>query len=145
MTDRAQLGGQRPKVVASDALSRTLRLGAASIHHGDVSAVYDEWRPPACIISDGPYGLGKFPGEASNPDKLAEWYAPHAAAWARSSLPYTTLWFWNSEIGWAKANEALEKVAKGVRAKKAKAAAEGGVKTNNTAASSSSSSIVSKL
>lgn len=87
---------------------QTHRLGVASVHHGGALAVYVEWRPPVSIISDGPYGLGKFPGEALNSDRLAERCAPHAAAWARSSLPYTTLWFWNSEIGWAKAHPALE-------------------------------------
>jgi hypothetical protein len=63
---------------------------------------------PTVIISDGPYGLGKFPGEPISPDGLAEWYAPHAAAWAKHSEPFTTLWFWNSELGWAKAHPALE-------------------------------------
>jgi site-specific DNA-methyltransferase (adenine-specific) len=43
-----------------------------------------------------------------SPDGLADWYAPHAEAWARKSLPGTTLWFWNSEIGWAKSHPALE-------------------------------------
>ncbi len=70
--------------------------------------MYQDWRAPACIISDGPYGLGKFPGEPISPDRLAEWYAPHAAAWAQHALPYATLWFWNSEIGWAKAHPAFE-------------------------------------
>jgi hypothetical protein len=86
----------------------TTRLGSASIHRGDVLHVYDEWLSPTVIISDGPYGLGKFPGEPHSPDGLAEWYAPHAAAWAKHSKPFTTLWFWNSEIGWAKAHPALE-------------------------------------
>lgn len=69
---------------------------------------YGDWLPPTIIISDGPYGLGKFPGEPVRPDGLAEWYAPHAAAWARHAKPFTTLWFWNSEIGWAKSHPALE-------------------------------------
>jgi hypothetical protein len=86
----------------------TLRIGAASLHNKDALEVYDSWLPPTVIISDGPYGLGKFPGEPHSPDDLAEWYAPHAAAWAKRSTPYTTLWFWNSEIGWAKAHPALE-------------------------------------
>jgi len=86
----------------------TERLGVASIYPGDALDAYESWLPPACIISDGPYGLGKFPGEPYSPDGLAEWYAPHAAAWARHALPFTTLWFWNSEIGWAKAHPALE-------------------------------------
>lgn len=87
---------------------KTVRLGQASAFHGDALKIYDEWLPPAVIIADGPYGLGKFPGEPHSPDGLAEWYAPHAAAWAKHSKPFTTLWFWNSEIGWAKSHPALE-------------------------------------
>jgi len=79
-----------------------------SLFKGDALEVYDRWPAPVCIIADGPYGLGKFPGEPVSTDSLAEWYAPHAAAWAQYALPLTTLWFWNSEIGWAKAHPALE-------------------------------------
>jgi DNA methylase len=86
----------------------TVRLGDVSLFKGDTLDAYHGWLPPTVIISDGPYGLGKFPGEPLSPDGLAEWYAPHAAAWARRSPPYTTLWFWNSELGWAKAHPALE-------------------------------------
>lgn len=84
------------------------RFGLASLFHGDALEAYDDWLAPTCIIADGPYGLGKFPGEAKSPKDLAEWYAPHVAAWARMAKPDTTLWFWNSEIGWAKAHQALE-------------------------------------
>jgi len=86
----------------------TVRLGSASLYHGDALKAYETWLPPTLIISDGPYGLGKFPGEPRSPDGLAEWYAPHAASWAQYAKPYSTLWFWNSEIGWAKAHPALE-------------------------------------
>jgi site-specific DNA-methyltransferase (adenine-specific) len=94
--------------VPTTAIPQDVRIGASHLYRGDVLGVYDAWQPPACIVSDGPYGLGKFPGEPVSPDGLAEWYAPHAAAWARRAMPYTTLWFWNSEIGWAKAHPALE-------------------------------------
>ncbi|WP_374308718.1 DNA methyltransferase [Methylocella sp.] len=96
------------RIFLANSEDRTTRLGAASIFHGDALEAYDEWLRPACIISDGPYGLGKFPGEPLSPDGLAEWYTPHAAAWARLAEPFTTLWFWNSEIGWAKSHPALE-------------------------------------
>lgn len=79
-----------------------------SLSEGDALDAYEQWEAPSCIIADGPYGLGKYPGEPLSPDGLADWYAPHAAAWARYALPSTTLWFWNSEIGWAKAHPALE-------------------------------------
>jgi DNA methylase len=85
-----------------------VRLGTVTLCRGDALRFYDEWKQPSVIISDGPYGLGKFPGEPHTPDRLAEWYAPHAAAWAKHSAPFTTLWFWNSEIGWAKTHPALE-------------------------------------
>ncbi|QSQ43429.1 site-specific DNA-methyltransferase [Xanthomonas translucens pv. undulosa] len=96
------------RIKAIDKADSTTRLGAASVYFGDALDVYDSWLPPTCIIADGPYGLGLFPGEAKTPDGLADWYAPHAAAWARLARPNTTLWFWNSEIGWAKAHPALE-------------------------------------
>lgn len=87
---------------------QTVRLGSASLYQGDALNCYPDWLPPTCIIADGPYGLGKYPGEPRTPNELASWYAPHAAAWARASKPDTTLWFWNSEIGWAMAHPALE-------------------------------------
>lgn len=87
---------------------KTERLGSCALYKGDALEAYSEWLPPTCIIADGPYGLGKFPGEPRSPDGLSEWYAGHAAAWAAASNPDTTLWFWNSEIGWANAHPALE-------------------------------------
>ena len=107
-TQKDASGSTRLKSVAAAQQVRDLKLEVVSLHCGDALNAYDTWLPPTCIISDGPYGLGKFPGEAVTPDGLAEWYAPHAAAWARCALPYTTLWFWNSEIGWAKSHPALE-------------------------------------
>lgn len=96
------------RLALAHANDRSLRLGPVSVYNGDALQAYDQWLPPTVIISDGPYGLGKFPGEPVTPTGLAEWYAPHAAAWARHAHPFTTLWFWNSEIGWANAHPALE-------------------------------------
>lgn len=106
----SRLGGKlkQPKVASAKAGDGVVRLGAVSLHPCDALTAYELWLPPAVIIADGPYGLGKFPGEPNTPDGLAEWYAPHAAAWAKHAEPFTTLWFWNSEIGWAKAHPALE-------------------------------------
>lgn len=84
-----------------------LRAETMRLQLGDALAMYHEWGAPTCIISDGPYGLGKFPGEAPTPEGLAEWYAPHIAAWARHATAETTLWFWNSELGWATVHPVL--------------------------------------
>ena len=86
----------------------TVRLGQAAIYEGNALDAYADWLKPTCIVSDGPYGLGKFPGEPITPDGLAEWYAPHAAAWAAAARPDTTLWFWNSELGWANSHAAFQ-------------------------------------
>ncbi|MEJ6405157.1 DNA methyltransferase [Yoonia sp. 2307UL14-13] len=96
------------KITVSNTNLRALKTDKASIVCGDAMKQYAKWDSPTLIVSDGPYGLGKFPGEPHSTDGLADWYAPHAAAWAKFSNPFTTLWFWNSEIGWAKSHSALE-------------------------------------
>ena len=105
MDDIREIASERQRVRPA---SRAKRLTIDPLFSGDAIDAYARWTPPACIISDGPYGLGKYPGEPKSPDGLADWYIPHAAAWARYAEPFTTLWFWNSEIGWAKAHPALE-------------------------------------
>ena len=80
---------------------------AATLHDGRAEDVYDEWDRPDLIVSDGAYGLEAFPGDPPTPDGLDAWYADHAAAWSRRAHPATTLWFWNTEIGWATAHPVL--------------------------------------
>ena len=73
----------------------------AHIQHADVLTLYDKWKAPICIISDGAYGLGLFPGDPKTVSRIVAWYLPHVRAWSRRATPETTLWFWNTEIGWA--------------------------------------------
>ena len=102
-------GGVRQStlVLASEA---ERRASASNIHLQNTDALqcYGSWPSPTCIISDGPYGLGKFPGEPNGAHDLARWYAPHVAAWAEFARTDTTLWFWSSELGWANAHSLLE-------------------------------------
>lgn len=78
------------------------------IEFGDAFDFYDSWPSPTVIVVDGPYGVAGFPGDPPTPDGLAEWYAPHIAAWSRLSMPSTTVWFWGTEIGWAKVHPVFE-------------------------------------
>ncbi len=71
------------------------------LYAGDVMSWYGAWPAPTVIVSDGPYGLGSYPGDPPTPDGLADWYEPHIEEWSKKATPQTTLWFWNSEIGWA--------------------------------------------
>lgn len=71
------------------------------LYQGSALDAYVTWPAPATIISDGAYGVGGFPGDPRTPEKLATWYRPHVEAWAKYVHPATTLWFWNTEIGWA--------------------------------------------
>lgn len=82
--------------------------GSASLTLSDAMACYQHWPHPTAIIADGPYGLGKFPGEPKSAENLGEWYAPHVAEWSRLAIPETTLWFWCSEIGWAEVHPVLK-------------------------------------
>lgn len=79
------------------------------LHVGDALDAYATWPAPETIISDGAYGLRLFPGDPPTPDDLGAWYEPHVAAWAKYATPATTLWFWNSEVGWANVHPTLVK------------------------------------
>lgn len=87
--------------------STMTKVGLVRIELADALTRYESWPAPTVIVSDGPYGLGLFPGDPPTPNELAEWYAPHVAAWARYALPETTLWFWCNEIGWANVHPIL--------------------------------------
>lgn len=79
------------------------------VRQGDALNLYSSWDVPQVIISDGAYGVLGFDGDTSDHIGLQEWYEPHIAAWTEKSTPATTLWFWNSEIGWATIHPILEK------------------------------------
>lgn len=78
-----------------------------SIHFDHAEKLYADWRTPTCILSDGPYGVSGFPGDNHTPESLAEWYEPHIKVWSERSTPETTLWFWNTEVGWATVHPVL--------------------------------------
>ncbi len=60
-----------------------------------------------CIVSDGPYGVSGYPGDEVSALTLGGWYAPHIQAWSKYATPQTTLWFWNTELGWATVHPVL--------------------------------------
>ena len=78
-----------------------------TLHHGDFREVAKSWPSPTVIVVDGPYGVGSFPGDPVSHERLPEWYGPHVAHWSERALPETTLWFWNTEIGWASVHPIL--------------------------------------
>ena len=94
--------------------ARSQRLGGARSERssswillGDAMNFYPRWPTPTTIIADGPYGVAGFPGDPPTTAGLAEWYRPHVEAWSRYSTPETTLWFWNTELGWATVHPVL--------------------------------------
>lgn len=86
----------------------SIQVGGVFLYHADAMQIYGAWPQPTCIIADGPYGLGKFPGEPKTHHGLGEWYAPHIAAWSKFAATDCTLWFWNTEVGWATVHPVLE-------------------------------------
>lgn len=103
--------GRRPQLLLSEVteVCNVYEREGVRIFCADVSTLYSEWDPPIAIISDGPYGVGGFPGDPPTYDLLAEWYEPHIAMWTAKATPQTTLWFWNTEIGWATVHPVLAK------------------------------------
>jgi len=101
----------RGRVVArqSAPVSAVYRDRAVSLWHADARSCYASWPTPTAIVSDGAYGVLGFDGDTSDHLELPQWYEPHVAAWSKAASPATTLWFWNSEIGWAAAHPVLEK------------------------------------
>jgi site-specific DNA-methyltransferase (adenine-specific) len=80
-----------------------------AVQLGDSLKHYGTWDTPTVIVSDGGYGVLGFEGDTSDHLSLPAWYEPHIAAWSKQAAPSTTLWFWNSEIGWAAVHPILEK------------------------------------
>lgn len=80
---------------------------AVRITRGDSLKLYDLWESPVAIIADGPYGVAGYPGDPPKPDRLGDWYEPHIVEWSKRSTPLTTLWFWNTEVGWANVHPVL--------------------------------------
>lgn len=89
---------------------RDFRAGdvGARLCAGDVRGWYASWPSPTVIISDGPYGVAGYPGDPASPDGLADAYADHVQAWSAAAKPYTTLWFWCTEVGWAEVHPLLK-------------------------------------
>lgn len=78
------------------------------LSQGDSLDFYERWPAPTAIISDGAYGVGGFDGDPTDYAELVEWYRPHVEAWSKYAAPYTTLWFWGTEKGWASVDGLLE-------------------------------------
>lgn len=76
-------------------------LHTIELFHDDALNLYDTWDTPIVIVSDGAYGVDGFPGDLPTCEGLDAWYEPHIRKWSERSTPQTTLWFWNTEIGWA--------------------------------------------
>jgi hypothetical protein len=81
---------------------------AYTLHVGDALEAYDTWATPRAIVSDGAYGVRGFHGDTVDEHGLQDWYRPHIEAWSRLAHPSTTLWFWNTEVGWARVHPLLE-------------------------------------
>jgi hypothetical protein len=83
--------------------------GNVNLCLGDSLNFYEEWETPQVIVSDGAYGILGFEGDTSDHLGVAGWYEPHVKAWSKRATAQTTLWFWNSEIGWAVTHPVLER------------------------------------
>ncbi len=108
VTDLRDVAHPTPVALSSGSDSRATYCRRDSrIECGDFLSLVSSWPQPTVIVSDGPYGIGSFLGDPLSPDQLADWYRPFVAQWSEHALPETTLWFWNTEIGWANVHPIL--------------------------------------
>jgi len=84
------------------------REAGIEVWGGDVAERYGSWDNPTTIVSDGAYGTGLFPDEPDETEDIPGWYEPHIEAWSEHATPETTLWFWNTELGWAEVHPLLK-------------------------------------
>lgn len=100
----------RSKAVTLDTVPITDRWidGSVTLCLGDSLNHYAGWETPTVIVSDGAYGILGFEGDTSDHLDMPQWYEPHIKAWSERATAQTTLWFWNSEIGWAVVHPVLE-------------------------------------
>lgn len=103
------VGRSRTVTLEKGPSSPSYRNSLVQLHYGDSLEHYKDWPSPVVIVSDGAYGVLGFEGDTSDHLGLPQWYEPHIAVWAARATPQTTLWFWNSEIGWAAVHPILEK------------------------------------
>lgn len=85
----------------------TTPAGTYEVYAGSSLDAYPTWPKPDLIMSDGAYGVGGFPGDPHDAAEVPEWYRPHIEAWSAAATPATTLWFWNTEVGWANTHPLL--------------------------------------
>jgi len=86
-----------PRLLASPATSECSYV----LYLGDVADIYQSWPTPTTIVSDGAYGVRGFHGDPAGPEGLVDWYRHHVESWSAAACQSTTLWLWNTEIGWA--------------------------------------------
>lgn len=78
------------------------------VFNADAADLYRDWDDPDLIVSDGAYGVSGFEGDTNTADELPSWYDNHVKLWSEEAPPGTTLWFWNTELGWANMHSVLE-------------------------------------
>jgi site-specific DNA-methyltransferase (adenine-specific) len=119
-TAMEKAAAERKEFTSTVGRGRSIRLDAPpksnhwadkgiDLSFGDSLEQYGRWDVPTTIVSDGGYGVLGFEGDTSDHLGLPEWYEPHIAKWSERATANTTLWFWNSEIGWAAVHPVLEK------------------------------------
>lgn len=81
----------------------------SALYHGNALDFYKVWPAANVIVSDGPYGVNGYKGDANSPEELPDIYEPHIQQWTKHAKPGATLWFWNTEIGWALVHPILKK------------------------------------
>ncbi len=108
-TPTSTVGRGKAVKLADAPKSNIYRDDFVTLMLGDSLDAYAGWDAPTVIVSDGAYGVLGFEGDTSDHLGMPDWYEPHVSEWSKRATGQTTLWFWNSEIGWAAVHPVLER------------------------------------
>lgn len=84
-------------------------MNTIQLENKDSILCYETWPAPDLVIIDGPYGVSGFKGDPDTPKELPSIYEKHLQLISKYAKSNTTIWFWNTEIGWALVHPIFEK------------------------------------
>ena len=82
-------------------------MGAFALFRGDALDAYRDWPAPVDDRLRRRLRRARLPRRPRPPGRPPRLVRPHVAAWSAAAEPATTLWFWNTEIGWASVHPVL--------------------------------------
>ncbi|MBU3844530.1 MAG: hypothetical protein H9847_06650 [Candidatus Anaerobiospirillum pullicola] len=97
-----------PDLIVADGAALSATSLSAALNAAPLSDSAPTPEPHAAVAPAGGCDSGIGSGSCAPLSDFCAWYQPHIAAWAKAAKPSTSLWLWNTEIGWASLHPQLQ-------------------------------------